>query len=155
MRLLAIAAHLAVIGLAGVLLLGAAMPAAHSSQAPAPAPSSRRSATGVACCRAALSDPICRVGCSGLVPKRIRWDHPDLKTVARPYPEGVVIVEAGIDQKGQVVSACMLRGVRNDFDEAAQIAVLKWKFDPLVLQGQPVSVFLTVTVCTPDRQCEQ
>ena len=66
-----------------------------------------------------------------------------------------MIVEAGIDQQGQVVSACVLRGVRNDFDKAAQIAVLKWKFDPLVWQGQAVSAFLTVTVCTPDRKCER
>ena len=105
--------------------------------------------------RAALSGPICRVGCSGFVLKRIRWDPPDPKTVARPYPDGVVIVEAGIDQKGQVVSACVLRGVRSDFDKAAQVAVLKWKFDPLMLQGQSVSAFLTVTVCTPDRKCER
>jgi len=78
-----------------------------------------------------------------------------MKTVARPYPNGVVILEAGIDEKGQVVSACVLRGIRSDFDKAAQSAVLRWRWNPTVLDGKPVGVVMTVTVCTPDMKCNR
>jgi hypothetical protein len=45
-----------------------------------------------------------------------------MRTVTRPFPSGVVILEAGIDEKGQAVSACVLRGIRSDVDKAAQFA---------------------------------
>jgi hypothetical protein len=80
-----------------------------------------------------------------------------MKAVARPYPSGVAILEAGISVEGQVVSVCVLRGLRTDFDTAAQAAVLRWRFlnDAVRLNGKPLGVVMTVTVCTPDRKCEQ
>ena len=97
------------------------------------------------------------VGCPGPVPKRIKWVPPDLKSVARPYPTGVVILEASVNVVGQVVSVCVLRGIRSDFDKAAQNAVLQWRFlnDAVRLNGKPLGVVMTVTVCTPDRKCER
>ena len=75
---------------------------------------------------------------------------PDLTAVTRPYPSGVVILEVGINDKGQVVSVCLLRGVRGDFDKAAQAAALRWRWNPYLLHGKPVGVVITTTVCTPD-----
>jgi hypothetical protein len=96
-------------------------------------------------------------GCPGPVPKRITWIPPDLKSVDRPYPAGVVILEASVNVEGQVVSVCVLRGIRSDFDKAAQNAVLHWRFlnDAVRLNGKPLGVVMTVTVCTPDRKCER
>ena len=150
---LAMARNLAVIGLLAILSAGAATPAAHPAQAPAPpVPPHRACAPGLACCKAALQG-FCRIGCAAALPKLIQPVAPDLTEVARPYPSGVVILEVGIDAKGQVVSACVLRGVRSDFDKAAQAAALRWRWNPTVLDGKPVGVVMTVTVCTPDLNC--
>jgi hypothetical protein len=48
-----------------------------------------------------------------------------------------------------LLSSCVLRGIRNDFDKAAQLATLKWRFTPLLLIGKPVGVVMTVTVGIP------
>jgi len=144
--------HLAVFALLGILIAGGGAPAAHPNQAPAPpTPPRRACAPGVACCRVALYG----FAREGRPPRQTRWVPPDMKTVARPYPNGVVILEAGIDEKGQVVSACVLRGIRSDFDKAAQSAVLRWRWNPTVLDGKPVGVVMTVTVCTPDMKCNR
>lgn len=73
-----------------------------------------------------------------------------MKAVARPYPSGIAILEIGINEKGRVVSACVLRGVRWDFDKAAQAAALQWWWTSKVLRGKPVGVAMTITVVTPD-----
>ena len=75
---------------------------------------------------------------------------PDLTTVAKPYPSGVVILELTINEKGVVVSPCLLRGIRSDFDKAAQASALRWRFNPYFLKGTPVGVVITMTVTTPD-----
>jgi len=75
-----------------------------------------------------------------------------MTAVARPYPSGIAILEIGVNEKGHVVSACVLRGVRPDFDTAAQAAASRWLFKPSVLKGQPVGVVVTMTIPTPDRQ---
>jgi TonB family protein len=85
-------------------------------------------------------------------PKRILYVAPDLTTVAKPYPSGVVILELAINEKGVVVSSCLLRGIRADFDKAAQLATLGWRFEPKVVEGKPIGVVMTVTVNTPHRE---
>jgi hypothetical protein len=71
---------------------------------------------------------------------------------AKPYPSGVVILELAINGKGVVVSSCWLRRIRSDFNKAAQLATLGWKFNPYLLKGKPVGVVMTVTVTTPDMK---
>jgi TonB family protein len=73
-----------------------------------------------------------------------------MKTLRQPHPKGVAILELGINEEGRVVSACVLRGVRSDFDEAAQAAALQWLWTPKVVKGKPVGVVVTVTFDTPD-----
>jgi TonB family protein len=87
-----------------------------------------------------------RVGGDIKEPKKIR----DVKPV---YPEdakaagiqGIVIIEAVIDENGDVRSAKVLRSVPG-LDDAALSAVLQWKFTTTLLSGTPVSVLMTVTV---------
>jgi TonB family protein len=148
------------LGLACVLVALAALPGAAAEQAassPArrsPAaraqPAPNACAPGAACCPARFqSRGFCRVGCPGPPPRLLQRVDPDLTKVARPYPSGVAILEVGIDEKGHVLSACVLRGVRFDFDNAAQAAALKWRWNPMRLNGKPIGVVMTVTVGTP------
>jgi periplasmic protein TonB len=59
--------------------------------------------------------------------------------------EGVVIIEATIDARGNVEAARVLRP-QPMLDQAALDAVKQWKFTPTLLNGVPVPVIMTVTV---------
>jgi protein TonB len=69
--------------------------------------------------------------------------YPDLAVKA--HVEGLVIIEATIDERGRVVDARVLRGVPM-LDEAALEAVRKWVYTPTLLGGIPTAVVMTVTV---------
>lgn len=87
-----------------------------------------------------------RVGDSLKPPTKIR----DVKPV---YPEsaqaarvqGVVIIEAVIDETGAVANARVLRSVPM-LDDVALAAVSRWRFTPTEANGRPVGVIMTVTV---------
>jgi TonB family protein len=87
-----------------------------------------------------------RVGGPIAVPTKI-------KNVAPEYPEdaraagvqGVVILEAVIDEVGAVSSARVIRSVPL-LDDAALTAVRQWQFTPTLVNGVPVSVMMTTTV---------
>jgi TonB family protein len=130
--------------------IGGRAPATPPQQQPplASAPSRRACAADVPCCPAAVTRDYYREGPGP--PKRILHVAPDLTTVAKPYPSGVVILELAINEKGVVASSCLLRGIRSDFDKAAQLAALGWRFEPYLLKGKPTGVVMTVTVGTPD-----
>lgn len=59
---------------------------------------------------------------------------------------GVVILEAIIDERGDVVNLKVLQGLPKGLDQAALDAVKTWKFKPATLDGQPVKVYYTLTV---------
>lgn len=87
-----------------------------------------------------------RVGGDIKEPKKVR----DVKPV---YPElaqtsrvqGIVIIEAIIDQQGNVRDAKILRSVAL-LDQAAIDAVRQWQFTPTLVNYVPVEVVMTVTV---------
>jgi protein TonB len=60
--------------------------------------------------------------------------------------QGMVIVEAVIDEQGQVASVRLVRGLPMALDQAAMQAVQQWRFKPALLNGHPVKVFYTLTV---------
>ena len=60
--------------------------------------------------------------------------------------QGMVIVEAVIDEQGQVASVRLVRGLPMALDQAALEAVQQWRFKPALLNGHPVKVFYTLTV---------
>jgi len=91
-----------------------------------------------------------------LTPMRVGGDvRQPIKTrdVRPAYPaqaqtdrvQGVVIIEAIIDQSGSVANARILRSIPA-LDEAALSAVSQWQFTPTVVNGGPVAVLMTVTV---------
>jgi protein TonB len=89
---------------------------------------------------------IVRVG-SNLKAPRQRYSlnpvYPPLARDARIW--GTVVVDAVIDEHGNVVQARVLSGHPFLIDAALK-AVLQWKYEPTTLNGQPVSVELQVQV---------
>jgi len=59
--------------------------------------------------------------------------------------QGMVIIEATINERGRVVNATVLRSVPI-LDEAALEAVRQWVYTPTLLDGVPTPVIMVVTV---------
>ena len=104
---------------------------------------------GSACCPWPAGRDFCRVGCPPPHPASVFRFAPDTKALKRPHPTGVAILELAIDKEGHVISACVLRSLRPDFDKAAQAAALKSLWKPQLLRGQPVGAFVTVSFEMP------
>jgi protein TonB len=69
--------------------------------------------------------------------------YPQFALAARK--EGTVILQAVIDETGNVREVKVLRSVQL-LDGAALQAVANWKFTPTLLNGKAVPVVMTVTV---------
>jgi TonB family protein len=79
-------------------------------------------------------------------PQRIVNVTPVYPASARlTHIEGMVIIEATIDEQGNVARAQILRSIRL-LDDAALAAVRQWKFTPTLLNGVAVPIVMTVTV---------
>jgi protein TonB len=87
------------------------------------------------------------VGGAVVRPEKISGNSPVYTEVARKARvQGVVIVEAIIDERGNVVNARILKGLPMGLDKAALEAVQRWKFKPATLENKPVKVYYTLTV---------
>jgi TonB family protein len=75
------------------------------------------------------------------------WDvRPVFPSEARAAGiQGVVVIEARVDDDGCVRNAEVVRSVPA-LDQAAFDAVTAWEFSPTVLSGQAIPVLLTITV---------
>jgi len=58
--------------------------------------------------------------------------------------EGIVLMQAIFESDGTISDVRVLRGIGHGMDEAAAKALRDWKFVPAKLNGQPVSVRVTV-----------
>jgi protein TonB len=89
---------------------------------------------------------VVRVGGNIRAPKlvhEVKAVYPELAVLARAT--AMVILEAQVGTDGRVRSARVLRG-HPLFDEAALAAILQWRYQPLLLNGQPTEFVLTVTM---------
>jgi protein TonB len=59
--------------------------------------------------------------------------------------EGVVILEAIVDEEGRVENLRVLRSL-GVFEKAALEAVRQWRYSPVILNGRAEKFILTVTV---------
>ncbi len=59
---------------------------------------------------------------------------------------GTVIVEAIIDEQGNVMDAKVLKGLPMGLGQAAVDAIQTWKFKPALKDGKPVKVYYVLTV---------
>jgi protein TonB len=68
--------------------------------------------------------------------------YPEMARLARI--EGVVLVEATIDERGFVTDARVLKSIAL-LDSAALAALRQWRYTPTLLNGVPVRVLTTIT----------
>jgi TonB family protein len=88
-----------------------------------------------------------RVGGNVTRPEKIAGDPPQYTVEARMAGvQGVVILEAVIDEQGDVTEVRVLKGQPSGLDQSAVDAVRTWKFRPATLDGKPVPVYYTLTV---------
>jgi len=78
-----------------------------------------------------------------VVVRMVRPAYPELAVQAEL--EGTVLVRIGVDTRGDVVEAAVIKSVPG-LDEAAVDAVLRWKFRPATQGGTPVAVRIVVPV---------
>jgi periplasmic protein TonB len=94
----------------------------------------------------AAAQPPVRVGGVIRPPTRTVYVPPTYPPIAlSARVSGYVILEATIGQDGTVRDLRVLKSIPL-LDEAAKEAVRQWRFTPTLLNGQPVSVLMTVTV---------
>ena len=87
-----------------------------------------------------------RVGSGIKAPRQTYALDPTYPPLAREaHISGTVVIEAVIDEHGNVVQARAVSGHPLLIDAALK-AVLQWKYEPTTLNGQPVSVALQVQV---------
>lgn len=89
---------------------------------------------------------IVRVGGQIAPPKLVRKVNPIYPELAlQSRVTGVVILDAEVDTRGYVRKVTVKQS-QPLFDEAAITAVKQWRYQPLLLNGEPTAFILTVTL---------
>jgi protein TonB len=89
---------------------------------------------------------VVRIGGEIAQPKLIQQVQPVYPaTAVQSRVSALVILEAEVDTRGYVKTVKVLRG-HPLFDESAIEAVKQWRYQPLLLNGEPTGFILTVTV---------
>ena len=89
---------------------------------------------------------VVRIGGQIAQPRIIRKVEPIFPDLAiQSRISALVILEAEVDVRGYVKNVKVLRG-HPLFDESAVQAVKQWRYQPLLLNGEPTGFILTVTV---------
>jgi TonB family protein len=87
------------------------------------------------------------------IDKSFTGQNPTVKHAVKPrYPsraqqeevQGVVILEAIVDENGRVTATRVVKSVSPDLDEEALGAARQWRFTPAVLDGHPIRVIVTL-----------
>jgi len=74
---------------------------------------------------------------------RVNPEYPPIAVAAKVT--GIVVIEATVDERGQVVDTKVLRSLPL-LDRAAIDAVKQWRYEPLLMNGTPFPFLLTVTL---------
>ena len=89
---------------------------------------------------------VVRVGGNLKPPRQIYSEQPKYPMIAKQAQiQGTVIIDAVIDEKGNVVQAHVVSGPPLLIPSALE-TVLKWKYEPSYLNGEPISVEMHVEV---------
>lgn len=87
------------------------------------------------------------VGGDVKAPRKVSAPPPQYTKKARKARvQGVVIVQAVIDPKGNVAEVKVLKGLEKGLSEQAVAAIRTWKFEPATLHGEPIAVYYNLTV---------
>jgi protein TonB len=104
------------------------------------------SVTGITAVSGYAPAPVLKAGGVIKPPKKILNVQPIYPQEAKDAKiEGVVIIDAIIDEGGGVKEAWVVRSVPR-LDEAALDAVKQWRFEPTLMNGAPVPIQITTTV---------
>ena len=80
-------------------------------------------------------------------PRALHKEPPMYTEVARKERiQGLVILRLVIDESGDVTEVEVLKGLPYGLTDTAIAAVKKWKFEPALHKGKPVSVLYNITV---------
>ena len=80
-------------------------------------------------------------------PRKVEMVQPSYPEDARKERiEGVVVVQTVIDETGRITRTRLLKGVHPSMDQAAVDAIRQWRFEPALLDGEPVAVYYNLTV---------
>ncbi|MGD2114415.1 MAG: energy transducer TonB [Acidobacteriota bacterium] len=80
-------------------------------------------------------------------PRRIAGPAPSYPEDARKERiEGTVVIQAVIEKDGRVSHTRVLKSLSPSLDRASREAIGGWTFEPARLDGDPVSVFYTLTI---------
>lgn len=89
---------------------------------------------------------VVRVGGNLKPPKQIHFEAPVYPFIAKQAQiQGAVIIDTVIDEKGNVVQARVVGGPALLIPSALE-TILKWKYEPSYLNGEPISVEMHVEV---------
>jgi protein TonB len=58
----------------------------------------------------------------------------------------IIIAETVVSKTGSISEACIVQSKHPELDASVINAVKQWKYKPALKDGQPVSVFVTITV---------
>ena len=79
-------------------------------------------------------------------PRKIESPPPLYTQVAKEEGlQGVVILQALIDEQGRVAEIEVVKGLPLGLTEEAIDALRQWTFEPATLDGEPVAVFYNLT----------
>jgi protein TonB len=89
---------------------------------------------------------VVRIGGNVKLPKKV-------KNVSPVYPElakasrlsAIVVVDAEVDTRGVVTAVKIIRG-HPLFDATVEEAIKQWRYQPLLLNGEPTAFVVTVTL---------
>jgi TonB family protein len=102
---------------------------------------------GTALAQEAPAGTVYRVGGEVSRPEKVAGDPPAYTEMARKARvQGVVIVEAVIDEQGNVAATKVLKGLPMGLDQEAVDSLRTWKFKPAALRGKAVPVYYVLTV---------
>jgi len=76
--------------------------------------------------------------------RRVEPTYPPMAVSA--HLQGMVILEAIVDEEGTVTEVKVLRSVNPLLDREALAAVRQWRYSPVVLNGRPVPFVLSVSL---------
>jgi len=89
---------------------------------------------------------ILRVGGDVKPPRKVYSPAPNYPALARAaHISGVVLIDAVIDEQGNIVNARVIQGQSLLVPEALR-TVMQWKYEPTYLNGVPYPIQLTITV---------
>jgi protein TonB len=91
-----------------------------------------------------------------LSPELVETPPVVIKRIPAAYPEharrlgieGTVVISVLVSEKGDVVDAEIIQGIKNaaGFDQAALQAARRWKFEPATVRGIKVKVWISVAI---------